>query len=134
MRAWRLAYAPVRSLHTSRAALSIEELLPPGKDADVVISGSAAAGVVCDACNPFTTHRVGAISLAGRSWRASELRMKSFKELHQLWFVLLKEKSRLMSDREALVLKRGWSGAGRMRKVKESMARLKTVLRERALV
>jgi len=70
----------------------------------------------------------------GRAWRASELRLKSFDELHQLWFVLLKEKNRLATDRAVQENQRGWSGVGRMRKVKESMARIKTVLRERTLV
>ena len=70
----------------------------------------------------------------GRAWRASELRLKSFEELHQLWFVLLKEKNRLLTDRSVRDNARGWSGVGRLRKVKESMARIKTVLRERELV
>jgi large subunit ribosomal protein L47 len=71
---------------------------------------------------------------SGRSWRASELRLKSFDELHQLWFVLLKEKNRLVTDLGARENARGWSGVGRLRKVKESMARIKTVLKERAIV
>ncbi len=70
----------------------------------------------------------------GRAWRASELRLKSFDELHQLWFVLLKEKNRLLTDRAAQKYRMAWMGHGRLRKVKESMARLKTVLRERTLV
>lgn len=70
----------------------------------------------------------------GRAWRASELRLKSFDELHQLWFVLLKEKNLLLTDRAASRSRQSWSGSGRLRKVKESMARVKTVLRERTLV
>ena len=54
----------------------------------------------------------------GRAWRASELRLKSFDELHQLWFVLLKEKNRLMTDLGARENARGWSGVGRLRKVR----------------
>jgi len=78
----------------------------------------------------------GAIARVGRSWRASELRLKSFEDLHKLWYVLLKEKNMLLTERDRIDRGRDNARAypgisGKIRKVCVSMARLKTVLGER---
>ncbi|KAI8099054.1 mitochondrial 39-S ribosomal protein L47 (MRP-L47)-domain-containing protein [Halteromyces radiatus] len=71
----------------------------------------------------------------GRAWKASELRLKSFEDLHKLWYVLLKERNLLATQREEAkrlkVHRLVWTNAGRVKKCQQSMARIKFVLNER---
>eukprot|EP00252_Welwitschia_mirabilis_P003062 TRINITY_DN13137_c0_g1_i2.p1 TRINITY_DN13137_c0_g1~~TRINITY_DN13137_c0_g1_i2.p1 ORF type:complete len:150 (+),score=33.84 TRINITY_DN13137_c0_g1_i2:310-759(+) len=70
----------------------------------------------------------------GRGWLASELRLKSWDDLHKLWYVLLKEKNMLMSQRQMFNSRNlKFPNPGRLIKVRKSMCRLKHVLTERAL-
>lgn len=58
----------------------------------------------------------------GRAWKAQELRQKSFEDLHKLWYVLLKERNLLATQREEAkrlkMPKQIWTNEGRMKKVK----------------
>ncbi|KAF8933243.1 mitochondrial 39-S ribosomal protein L47 (MRP-L47)-domain-containing protein [Dissophora ornata] len=76
-------------------------------------------------------------SWTGRAWRASELRVKSFDDLHKLWFVLLKERNLLAAQKEEArrfhISKQYFSNKGRQIKCQKSMARIKFVLNERRL-
>ncbi|KAI9471929.1 MAG: mitochondrial 39-S ribosomal protein L47 (MRP-L47)-domain-containing protein [Benjaminiella poitrasii] len=71
----------------------------------------------------------------GRAWKTQELRQKSFEDLHKLWYVLLKERNVLATQREEArrlrVLKQLWTNQGRLKKCQKSMARIKGVLYER---
>jgi large subunit ribosomal protein L47 len=68
----------------------------------------------------------------GRAWLARELRAKSWDDLHALWFVLLKERSRLASERAAArARKEAMRDPTRLTKVRKSMGRIKAVLGER---
>ncbi|CAM8999527.1 unnamed protein product [Rhodiola kirilowii] len=70
----------------------------------------------------------------GRSWKASELRLKSWDDLHKLWYVLLKEKNMLMTHRQMLHAQNlRFLNPELLPKVKKSMCRLKHVLTERAI-
>lgn len=71
----------------------------------------------------------------GRAWKAQELRLKSFDDLHKLWYVLLKERNVLATQREEArrlkLPKQLWTNQGRLKKCQKSMARIKCVLNER---
>lgn len=73
--------------------------------------------------------------IVGRAWFAKELRIKSFEDLHKLWWVLVRERNMLESIRfQCRAEKRLMPNYQRLVKVKKSMARLKTVVNERSLV
>ncbi|KAH9776040.1 39s ribosomal protein l47 [Citrus sinensis] len=70
----------------------------------------------------------------GRSWKASELRLKSWDDLNKLWYVLLKEKNMLMTQRQMLHAQNlKFPNPERVPKVRKSMCRIKQVLTERAI-
>lgn len=70
----------------------------------------------------------------GRGWKASELRLKSWDDLHKLWYILLKEKNMLMTQRQMLQSQNlRFPNPERIPKVRKSMCRIKHVLTERAI-
>ncbi|KAK1229874.1 54S ribosomal protein L4 mitochondrial [Marasmius sp. AFHP31] len=74
---------------------------------------------------------------SGRSWKAAELRLKSFHDLHTLWYVLLRERNLLATQKEEarrlgaapILISLGY----KTRQCRKSMARIKYVLNERRL-
>jgi large subunit ribosomal protein L47 len=81
-----------------------------------------------------TPETVNANTNTGDAWPAVLLRMKSFDDLHKLWYVLLQEKNFLLTERQhAKSYKTQWRGHGRLKKVKLSMKRILTVLSRRAI-
>lgn len=75
-------------------------------------------------------------SLSSRAWRASELRLKSFEDLHTLWFVLLKERNLLSTQLEearrlGVDIQQSTRVNERRWRVRKAMSRIKYVLSER---
>ncbi|KAJ4712277.1 39S ribosomal protein L47, mitochondrial [Melia azedarach] len=101
---------------------------------------AAAASTATSGHNPleqfFETDRGPADQkpVYGRSWKASELRLKSWDDLQKLWYVLLKEKNMLMTQRQMLHAQNlQFPNPERIPKVRKSMCRIKHVLTERAI-
>ena len=70
----------------------------------------------------------------GRSWLTSELRLKSFDDLHQLWWLLLKERNKLESQKqESRRFKVFFPHSDRLFKTRLSMNRIKYCLGERKI-
>uniref|UniRef100_A0A182MH82 Large ribosomal subunit protein uL29m n=1 Tax=Anopheles culicifacies TaxID=139723 RepID=A0A182MH82_9DIPT len=68
----------------------------------------------------------------GRGWTKDDLRIKSNSDLHQLWFVLLKERNMLLTmEQECKEKMELFPSPERLDKVKESMDNLEEVVRER---
>ncbi|KAF5385636.1 hypothetical protein D9757_005518 [Collybiopsis confluens] len=74
---------------------------------------------------------------SGRSWKASELRLKSFEDLHILWYILLRERNLLASQQEEVrrlgVMRPLQMFNRRTRMCRKSMARIKYIMNERRL-
>ncbi|KAM0790351.1 hypothetical protein ACM66B_003235 [Microbotryomycetes sp. NB124-2] len=73
---------------------------------------------------------------SGRSWTSFELRRKSFEDLHTLWYILVRERNVLLTQREEarrlrLDLKTFGNHSDRLRMCQKSMARIKQVVSER---
>ncbi|XP_047312301.1 39S ribosomal protein L47, mitochondrial [Impatiens glandulifera] len=104
-------------------------------------SESAAASTVMTEHNPldafFEVDRTAEDDkpvVYGRSWKASELRLKSWEDLHKLWYVLYKEKNMLITQRQMLLAQNfRFPNPERVPKVRKSMCRIKHVLTERAI-
>ncbi|KAJ2373668.1 54S ribosomal protein L4 mitochondrial [Coemansia sp. RSA 2607] len=73
----------------------------------------------------------------GRAWSASELRQKSWEDLQKLWYVVLKERNVLASQKEETqrlgIPAQFFSNKARIIKCKKTMARIKSVLTEREI-
>ncbi|XP_049848678.1 uncharacterized protein LOC126316435 [Schistocerca gregaria] len=83
-----------------------------------------------------TVTKPGQEPYSGRAWRMSELRLKSFSDLHKLWFVLLKERNMLLTERlrSRSIRTERFRYPMRLKKTRLSMARIKVVLAERSKV
>eukprot|EP01133_Synstelium_polycarpum_P018024 gene18024-21515_t len=94
----------------------------------MIISGRAHT----DGLKQFFDHDYpkGTYPLAGKSWEARDLRGKSFEDLHKLWFVLLKERNKVATERE-LTKDHKLTNPLRLKKIRKSMAAIKVVLGER---
>jgi hypothetical protein len=72
---------------------------------------------------------------SGRAWRPDELRLKSNEDLHKLWYVCLRELNVIESDNQFKVQHSSSKGPqDRKKKMKQSMARILTIIRERELI
>ncbi|KAL4258227.1 Large ribosomal subunit protein uL29m [Pleurotus pulmonarius] len=75
---------------------------------------------------------------SGRAWKASELRLKSFQDLHTLWYIVLRERNLLATQKEearrmGIQNPSAWGSTKKATLCRKTMARIKYVLNERRL-
>jgi len=80
----------------------------------------------------------GLRDIFGRAWSAAELRRKSFRDLHTLWYILLRERNLIATQMESyrrVSISRGLVESVEKRdfQCRKSMARIKYVINERRL-
>lgn len=99
---------PTRLFHSCRPVLGLEEFIEIKKPNEQITNG--------------------------RSWTPSDLRKKSFDDLHKLHYILYKERNLLLTEREKLRRNKKpvtVLDENRYRNVKRSMANIQFVLTER---
>ena len=103
-------------------------------DATLLCARLSAADVCDERLPPCTQmHLITPLPPAGRAWDAAELRLKSKEDLHALWFLCLKERNMLLSERLYYRQVGQMAPEGeRLRKTRKTMARIKVVVGERA--
>ncbi|KAI8808479.1 mitochondrial 39-S ribosomal protein L47 (MRP-L47)-domain-containing protein, partial [Cladochytrium replicatum] len=70
----------------------------------------------------------------GRAWKCAELRLKSFDDLHKLWWVCLKERNRLFSQQgEAKRFQFMFPKKAHLNEIRKTMRRIKLVVWERKI-
>ena len=121
----RCMLVSARSLSTGAPRLGLEEFFPAN------VNSKDNYGVWNN--RGFIFSRVdGDLTIVGRAWAARDLRHKSFDDLHKLWFVLLKEKNMLLTVKhDAKRTGSTMPAKDRLRKVRNGMAAIKTVIGER---
>lgn len=107
-----------------------EEAEVDANEVKPVLNGTPAKGWRMQPFQDYITSKDDDVTI-GRPWSASELRAKSFEDLHKLWFVLLKERNMLYTIREQTPRGERMVRGDRIKKVKLSMNRIKVVLGER---
>ncbi|KAF9533116.1 mitochondrial 39-S ribosomal protein L47 (MRP-L47)-domain-containing protein [Crepidotus variabilis] len=76
--------------------------------------------------------------ISGRPWESAELRLKSFKDLHTLWYVAAREQNLLATQKEetrrmGVTNPEMQVSLDKVRNCRKTMARIKMVLNERRL-
>jgi len=67
--------------------------------------------------------------LYSSAWSMEQLKVKSNDDLHKLWYILLKERNLLATQRnESKRINRRWFGKSREDKVRLSMSRIKNIM------
>jgi len=136
---WRRA-AALPSSWSSNAAGSARQPRQPRRRLESTEAAAAEAAAAPAAAHPLdqfyeteeNREQLSTPGRVGRAWRMDELRGKSLEDLRGLWWVLVKERNLLMTEKHmAMQLGARMSGTGRIKKVKLGMNRLKVVLAER---